>query len=430
VNRLGSTVGAALLVLLSLGEARAATHSVSLLGVSGPGGGELSEQLEWALAELYDVVPGEVYRAAAQRLGHPGATPDEVKYMCRRLRLDALVAGSVQPRGVVIVVRDGATGAVSARGVYPLDGRPPIALKDRVLGDLARAFERVHGVPRGGEVAQPAPRPSEGDEEPADLSELPGTPETPAPAATVKKSAPSEPVLAGWVGVGLSLFTRRLDFDVSGAQAYGGGTLAAVRVEGGVFPFALAADYAHDHPILACLGLAGSYERAGSFNSQTASGNEPGEAWRWRLGALGRIPLGRAPGHGALLVDAGVDQLRYAHRSERQLGVPDVGYTLVGAGLGLDQPLGTRVLRLGLRLAFSGLVDSGPVTNADEYGTASGWAVETEGGLSVWPIRWLWLRAGARYTRVALAFDGNGMRFAHSAADQWIGGAFEVGGAL
>jgi hypothetical protein len=145
---------------------------------------------------------------------------------------------------------------------------------------------------------------------------------------------------------------------------------------------------------------------------------------------LGRIPLGHGARFGALTLETGYQALGYTHDSPADIGVPDVGYELIDAGVGWDRALVPRRLEVALRLAYLGFLSAGPLTSTEEYGAANGGGVDLEGGLTAWPARWLWVRLSARYSAVRLSLSGSGLRYARGASDQWGAGSLEVGFAL
>jgi len=233
-----------------------------------------------------------------------------------------------------------------------------------------------------------------------------------------------------FAGVGPSLMARSLGFDVASAPSYAGSTVAGIRADGAVFPLALSAELADAHPALASFGLVGSYEHVFAFTSTTASGSSQAHASRWFVMFVGRIPLGHAARGGTLQLETGFQQISWGALSQQDLGVPDVSYDLVDAGLAWEKPLGTRFLALHLRLAYQGLVGAGAITSDAQYGHATGGGFEADAGLTAWPTRWLWLRVSGRYTPLFLSFAQAGARFAHSATDQFVDGVLEVGFAL
>jgi hypothetical protein len=231
-------------------------------------------------------------------------------------------------------------------------------------------------------------------------------------------------------GVGPSLLTRSLGFDVASAPGYSGGTVGGIRAEGAVFPLALSTELAAEHPVLASFGFYGSYEYVFGFTSSTRTGSARGNASRWNVLFEGRIPLGHAARGGVLTLDTGVQQMSWASSSATDIGVPDVRYDLVTAGLGWEHTLGARWLFLAARVAAMGLVSAGDIATDAQYGRASGWGLSARASLTLRPRDWVWLRVIGDWDRVALSFAGAGTRLAHAATDNWIGGALEVGFAL
>jgi hypothetical protein len=243
-------------------------------------------------------------------------------------------------------------------------------------------------------------------------------------------ATPARAVAGVFAGVGLALLTRSLSFNVASAPSYSGGTIAGVRAEGAVFPLALSAELAEEHPVLASFGFAGYYEYAFDFTSSTANGKTVSHASRWSVALVARAPLGHHARAGTLIIDTGVQQMSFGSAAPVDIGVPDVRYDMITGGLGWERGLGTKWAVLSLRLGFDGLFSAGDIQSDAQYGSGNGWGFGGAAGLTAWPVSWLWLRLGANYERITLGFAGSGTRFAKSAADQWIGGALEVGFAL
>jgi hypothetical protein len=412
------------------GVARAGAGSVSVLGISGNGGAHFAEQLEQDLAELYEVVPGDVYRSTAERLGRRGATPDEVREVCTAIRVDAIVAGAISGEGskraLVMAIREGASGRVVARGRYDLAGRTLPLIRDKVLRDLVRVFERVRKIPKRGQPLVEAPTPEAEPEEGA--AAQPG--EEPLPATGVtERQAPHKRAHRGfYAGIGPALMSRSLSFDVPTAPGYRRGAAAGLRVDGLVFPLALSTELSDAHPVLSSFGLSGSYQRSFGLRSTTAITSIAGEASRWDIMFVGRAPLGHRGG--ALTIETGYQQLRWVSSSPVQLGVPDVGYGLFDFGLRFEHTLGTDIVELAVRAAGLAIADAGAIATDQEYGPTSGGGLELDLGLTIRPRAWVWLRAGVRYTPLFLRFAAAGARLAHSATDQLVDAAVQVGFAL
>ncbi len=431
---------AALLVVAWAARAGATAKTVTLLGVSGVDGAKFAKALESELGELYDLIPGERYKRKAAELGRLGASPEDVMAVARAIGADAVIGGAVAGKGrnrqLLIAVREGATGRVVSRGRYGLVGRTLPLVKERVASDLVRALERVRPVGAAGSTAPPPVAEQESvtrDEAPPGEVPPPITEDvTPATATdvTLARTAPRRPIAGVQAGVGPSLMTRSLSFDVSSAPSYSGGTVAGIRTDGAVFPLALSTELAAEHPVLASFGFVGSYEYVFTFTSSTASGSSTGHASRWNVLFVGRIPLGHNAKAGVLTLDTGLQQMSWSHAAPVDVGVPDVRYDLVGGGMGWERALGTRWIILGARLGFMALLSAGDIGTPTQYGANSGWMMQVAGGWTARPADWFWFRVSANWDRIALSFAGAGTRFAKSATDNWVGGALEVGFAL
>jgi hypothetical protein len=420
---------ALLLSLMALPSvAQAAARSVVLVGISGPGGERFADQLIDDLGEIYELIPGWRYREAAQRLGKRGATAEEVQAVAATLHADGIVGGAVvgvgRDRRLMMAVRDGVSGHVVARGRYDLGTTTLPLIKDHVVRDLVRALERTG--PHSGAVAVDDAPPIEPDHGEATPSSDPTGTEL-----AVEKTVHAETAAQGvFAGVGPSVMSRSLSFNVASAPGFGGGTVAGIRAEGAVFPVALSSELASNHPVLASFGLVGSYEHIFTFTSTGAGGSSQGAASHWMALLVGRIPLGHGAKGGTLSIESGYQQLDWSHQSELDARVPDVQYQAIDLGLGWDRPFGPRWLVGALRVAYLAVVDAGNITSGTQYGAATGWGIEAQVSLTAYPLKWMWLKLDARDSFIGLIFAQNGTRYARSSRDNWIGGALEIGFAL
>lgn len=425
----------ALLATLTMSaRVEAAAKSVTLLGVSGPDGGRFSSALEAELTELYELVPGAEYRRAAEQLGRRGASPEDVRAVALALHVDAVIGGTVVGQGrarvLLIAVREGASGRVIARGRYELGGRTLPLIRERVASDLVRALERVTPIGRARPQAEVEAEPTPGRESPSSSSVEDVSPAVAGDTSIAKRAAAKRAIAGVFGGVGPALLTRRLGFDVASAPSYSGGTVAGVRVEGAVFPLALSAELAEDHPVLASFGLSGSYESIFGFTSTSAAGKSTGTASRWNVLFVGRIPLGHEAAGGTLTLDTGWQRMSWSHAAPVDVGVPDVRYDAIAAGVGWDRPIVGRWATLALRGGYLGVLYDGAIASTTQYGAASAWGLSASASVTSWVTSWLWLQLSGSYDHIGLSFAGAGTRFAHSAGDDWIGGALEVGFAL
>jgi hypothetical protein len=404
--------------------AQAAAHSVTLVGISGPGGDRFSDSLVDELFEIYEIVPGTRYRDTATRLGKRGASPEEVQAVAAEIHVDAVLGGAVVGQGrerrLLIAVRDGLTGRVVARGSYDLGTTTLPLIRDRVLRDVVRALERC-GPHKGGEEELPPPQQ---DEPPP--PELQGGNEL----AVERSATPPPPSMGVFAGVGVSLLTRSLTFDVASAPSLKAGTVAGVRADGAVFPLALSSELSQAHPVLASFGLVGSYEHVFTFSANGAGGSSKGSASHWMALLVGRIPLGHKAAGGTLQIETGYQELDWQHESQQDTRIPDVDYQAIDLGLQWDRELGVKWLKGALRVAYLAVFDAGKITGPDQYGNGNGWGVEAQASLTAWPVRWVWFKLEARYNAMGMSFAHTGTRFASSSLDQWTGGLLEVGFAL
>jgi len=404
----------------------AAAQAITLIGVRGTGGDRFADTLEIDLGELYQVVPAEVYRRTAERMGKRGASPEEVHAVCASLRLDALIAGAVNGNGahrtLVIVTRAGNTGAVVARKHYDLSRRTLAQLREEVMRDIVLVLDSVSPV---GEAAPPPvaeETPPEPEDNNAPSEEIAAAPTAPRAGAGEGSRRPF------YFGAGAAILGRRLSFDAPGSTGYRGTAVGSLAIEGGVFPLAFSPELAEAHPVIAAFGLAGTYERAFSFTSSSpAVSATSSHASRWSALLVARIPAGKG---GAVTLEGGFQRVSWSVASQAQVNVPDVSYALIDFGLSFEHTLGTRYVELGLRAAALGMVDAGNITGSAQYGPATGGGVDVSAGLTIRPTRWLWLRAGGGYTPLFLSFRAAGGRLAHRASDQFADGVLEAGFAL
>jgi hypothetical protein len=176
------------------GQAGATAKSVTLIEIGGAGGDRFTDQLEESLSDLYQLVPGEVFQRTAEKLDSKGGTDGEVQAVATRLRIDAVIGGSIAVEGraqkLVIVVRSGSSGRVIARGRYDLAGRAVPAICDRVLADLVRALDHINTAPAP--VAKPrAPEPVKAVRYEETDDDDDSQPAAPAPRASRRTPAPA-----------------------------------------------------------------------------------------------------------------------------------------------------------------------------------------------------------------------------------------------
>jgi hypothetical protein len=437
--RAGTAALALLAVLLDPAAARAQRfHTVTLLGVSGPGGEMIGQVLEDTLGEAFAMIPGAAYKAQAEAFGRTGASPAEVRDVARAVGTDVVLAGQVRQKHgrwtFRLVARDGGTGEVLGRVDEPLGAGGKLDPKTRrhLLSRTVLLIDRAVGVHRPQEeagVAEAEPQPGGGEE--AEEGEEPGEEEepwTPPRRPTVRKAAPpvrgSGDALA--LDAGYAVLGRFLDVDAPGAIGYHSGAVSALRFDAALFPFAWTASLARAHPVLAVFGFAATAVVALPFSSVSAVGDSvPARAHRWDAALAARVPLG---GSGVRLRFAsGYGETRYESDEPSRLGVPDVQYRYLRESLLLGLPLGTDKVALDVGAAVLGLLATGPIGGPSEYGSASGWGLDVDAGLVVHATSWLFFRAAVHYEALFLGFHGGGARIGNGARDQLVDGGLMVG---
>ncbi|MBV8653669.1 MAG: hypothetical protein JO255_19555, partial [Alphaproteobacteria bacterium] len=212
---------------------------------------------------------------------------------------------------------------------------------------------------------------------------------------------------------------------------YRSGTVAGLRVDAAIFPFALSSRFAADHPVIASFGLIGQFEHFFSFGYPIdGGGTVNGSGQRYEIVAAGRIPLGHRAVGGYLQVETGYQRLVFGHDNEMLAGVPNVAYDTIDLGLQWDRSLGVKWLHLAVRFAYLAPVGAGDIAAANQFGRASAWGIDADAGLTFIPIKWLWFRLEGRFSAIGMKFNGTGALVANSSTDEYPGGALQAGFAL
>jgi hypothetical protein len=403
-----------MVVALAGSQAHAAAKTVTLLGVSGTGGERLATQLESELQEMYEVVPGEVYKSMAARMGKPGATPEEVQAVASQLRIDAVIGGSIvgtgHARQLMVAVRDGSTGRVIARGKYEITTVK--ALKQRLVADLVQALERSSGSASSKNEDEAAPITGE------------------TTRVSKRAPAPERPVAGIAASLGPTLMTRQITFANSPTPEYRSGTMVGLRADLALFPFALAQGFASEHPVLASFGVLGSYEHVFGFAYPVEGGTTTGHGERYDILLAGRIPLGHKAVGGYLQLETGFAHVGFSHDDPVAAGLPNVSYDTIDAGFSWDRTVGVPWAKLGFHFAYLAPLSAGDIVTPGQYGRASAWGIDAGAGLTFIPFKWMWLRLDGRYNAVGLKFAGTGAVAAASSTDQFPSGTLSVGFAL
>lgn len=184
-------------------------------------------------------------------------------------------------------------------------------------------------------------------------------------------------------------------------------TAGAARVDGEIYPFALA----NPSSGLAGLGLAGAYDK--TFGLSIKIPNQPLRApidqAHYALGARYRFGVGEAAN-----VVVGLDYVRRHYIADRSslmaiiLDTPDVDYTAVAPGVAAHVPVAPAVTLFG-SLDGMLILNTGAIQKSMSYGSATVYGVEVLGGADVALAKQIGLRVALEYSQINFSFKGKGM---------------------
>jgi hypothetical protein len=116
-----------LLVALAAGDAAAAKKRVVVIPFSGPGAGPAEAAVTRVVRRRHSVVPAQKYTAMKKKLGLSKPTDRNVARISARLKVDAVVVGTVErSRGrfkLTVRVREGKSGEFAETITLPLKSR-------------------------------------------------------------------------------------------------------------------------------------------------------------------------------------------------------------------------------------------------------------------------------------------------------------------
>jgi hypothetical protein len=224
---------------------------------------------------------------------------------------------------------------------------------------------------------------------------------------------PPAPQVLARVSAGGLVAQRRLTWDVRAgltpqqAPPSVVTTAGAARVDGEIYPFALA----NPSSGLAGLGLAGAYDK--TFGLSIKLPNQalraPIDQAHYAVGARYRFGVGES----ANLV-VGLDYVRRHYIADRSklmalvLDTPDVDYTAVAPGVAAHVPVTPAITLFG-DLDGMLILDTGAIQKSTSYGSATVYGVEVLGGLDVALAKQIGLRVALEYSQINFSFKGKGM---------------------
>ena len=416
---------------------------VVVVPFTGSGGGKIADTTaEILTAAGYTVVPDSQYRNTARKLDARGKDSDQVARVAAELQLTAVIFGEVDKgasRQVKVSIHAGATGAEAAVVEFEVQRRRlSPAEQETVRSKLLPVLAGIPGAPppRGGddviemedetEDAAPAASPVQQADD-ADLGfaseALSRSPTTDDREA---KAGPTQTAGAGLeLSAGVSFTSRVLrsesDADVVG-PSYDGPPAPALVLGLEAYPAVFASETLPARHILSNIGLTLQFERVFALTSEVlfnTGGAEMSEVldttqMRLRGGLVYRLRFGDDATAPVLKLGVGYERYQFSlDRGPLPAGavviLPDVTYTSVDPGLDFRYPVSDRIA-VNARGRLLLVLDTGAVSNADQYGDTSS-ALGFDVGLDVEYLLMdrLGVRLGARFMDVTVGFEGNGM---------------------
>jgi len=442
---------------------------VVVLGVDGDRSGELEQVLTTIVASEHDVVSNAAYKKAAKKAKVKGTAPKGVAKVAKKLAADAIVDGALgrEDDAYLLTVRIRGKDGEVAQEVS-------IALKTAQLSEKARrklgrqllvALDSLGVVGREGAdnpapppaeepVDEPAPPPASATEEPPpapieNSTELAAAndrrgidSENPLPskradaglaAAAPRRSGPARRT-AIRLEVGASATARQLTFITRDGLdnppfGYDSPPVPGLRVAADFYPFAFATS-----GVASGFGVGVEYDQVFGLTTRTAATMDvalPTTEALIAVGARFRYAFDDTETSPTVTLTGGYGQRvftvdRTALPSGNTLDLPDVDYRFFDPGLSFRLPLGSVVaVSAGARGLL--MMQSGPISDRAEYGTATITGVDADAGLELVLAPFL-LHVSGRFTQIGHSFNGDGEQTTNRDGDpasQDIGGAYD-----
>jgi hypothetical protein len=237
------------------------------------------------------------------------------------------------------------------------------------------------------------------------------------------------------VVAGLAFVSRNLTFvsdpNADQPSGYQGGLVPGVYLAADLYPMALTG---RSRGVLQNLGLSFELERILLINSkiQGTDTNLPTTQQRFGVGALYRWNLGRSPTSPTVKLGVAYNKASFtidkSDTGGRVVTIPNVDYTYLSPGVELRYPI-NETIALGAEAHYLFVTALGEMQQANFYGAASITAFDVELGGEYRLTSSLLARAGFRFNRFSMAFDGSGQlanpdggaQEVSSATDQYLG---------
>jgi hypothetical protein len=236
------------------------------------------------------------------------------------------------------------------------------------------------------------------------------------PAVRTRKSRKqlddaAAPRMLARAGAGVSAAQRRLTYDTRGGFTQVPPrvitTAGAGRVEGEIYPFALA----NPGSGLGGLGFAGAYDKTFglSIKIPNQAVSAPINQSHFALGARYRFGVGEASS-----IALGLDYVGRHYIADRSglmaavLDAPDVDYAAVAPGIAARTPVTDTITAFG---GLDGLLmlEAGPIQQTASYGPATVYGVEATGGVDIAIGKQIGLRVAVEYSQINFSFSNKGV---------------------
>jgi len=385
-------------LLLTAGSAQAGSRRVAVAPFGGPElvASEVHAVVVELVGDRYELVPAAELEQARAVAESDGSEPDAALTVARLTGADAAIVGRVAPSGeaysLSLSVLRARTGETAGAVLVPLGATGVTeASRDRIgalLGDLL-AWIDPQGSPPGEALAREKP-----------AAAAPSAPAARTEAKVAKKAAPPrKPPLpiAFQAAVGLSAMARR--FGVSQEPGLAVDPSLDSNPSPGIRLEAEAATIGEPG-----VALVVAIDRSIGAKASMGGVELPITQMQWSGALRGRM---RVRKRWVPMVSLGYSELSH----EVGLGtpgllVPNARYAFLDIGGGTRYEIGSVAL-FGLARYLHTLATSG-VTDPQAFGAASSKGLAAEGGVEVEVAEAILVRAGFRYLRFSLDFDGSG----------------------
>jgi hypothetical protein len=449
-------------------SAGAAKKRVALFDFTGPKAAKFQAPVQKILKKSAKVVSQAAFNKASKKVKKYKKNAEGIAKVAKRLELDGVVTGKVsKKRGkykLTIQIREAQSGEYLEESITVTSTAPRLTkahekkiarelkalLRELPAADEEEEAEEEEGeeedrpvvagseeeeaeeTPAKGKGRKKVAAASEGDgeneeeegggeeaEEPKGGS---GKGENGSVSKSVELSSAEQADLdargrAVDVSVGLSFVARSLTFThdpalVNTPQGYDGAMVPGLYLLGEVYPMALVNKRSNGFP--RHIGLSLVLDKVLLIKSKPAGMDVdlPTAQTRYGVGAVYRLNLGSKPTSPTLKFSVHYNKLSFSIDESAapdgvMVDIPDVSYTYIDPGIGIRFPITDKIAALGTG-RFLIVTGTGQIQETPQYGktTVSGFDVDLGGEYKLSTS--LLVRAGLRYTRIGMSFDGSG----------------------